>query len=1200
MKTSATPTHSGNAKAPETRPPAQAPGHGPLRTVVGAAGNQLVQRLFADGMVRASLRMGGTTDPEEGQADQLAKQVVEGGHCPCGGRGGATCHCGGHGQPSIRRQVKDGHHAPAASLHGDLGLSGGRPLHDRERSFFEPRFGVDLSGVRLHSGSRAEGAANAIAARAFSVGSDVAFGAGELDFDHSDGRRLMAHELAHVALGHGGIRRRTDMEAEMVAERAEARRRAEDERRRRHEAWEGSVQSQFGRDLANQSRTIGEERDRIELALTAQRGAAFQAAIAGEGWLQQKLAEQGYSGPTLAEVREKWAEALVVAETLKLGASRGDVTSEARLTGLQAIPTFYDSALQFAQAAEEAHESHVEAENRRRDAEYQARLAEWRQRERYNRESQGPIGEPGERAARAGMAISLGPAPDAPLVLTPPPAVSGQIPAARARVYAADEVPQWEEVGRDANRIGNALATLVVTTLPERHDVRAGIEYLQGLDTRLGAFEEEHPLAVRIPAVFYPNDRTIERTETGGAARLAPEAIPWQFYLINTGVTSHDQPARSGGQWQLIDLTSSRRFRNEIEASDFDSARLQQGDKVDPPIELYSGLNSRIRFPEGRLYFTQPSGRSYVLETTEPWSLSDFLEAVGIALAAIAIVASLVATGGASAPLAVAFYAGLGAAAAGIGSTLANLHEREQQGILTSADIDAAMISIAIDLVTAASMGLGRLATAPAAAARLGLTGERFIVLQRVTQVARGGALAGDAYQAWSFTAGVISSLRAVDAQPGLSDAERDQMRAQIVRRALLTGALLTIAIRGDVQDLQAGRALRVTHVDEHGVMHAADPAVPREHVDAPAGTTGPRVSPHPDASPAVHGASQRAGTDIPIGAQTHAVAAAGTGRNRHFYFCSDLCQPIVDRLNAVLAVLPQGHPFAPAIRDIRNQAREATQKLRGGQLTQEAADKVAADLSARMRLLSGDSDHFAALMNTDPALLAAHRTEIKERIRAAMGSHRETLGAQRERQEGARASRDRDPLAPPETRSSLETDIMGGVDVREARRPGGALQPIRFDTGNFSHTHAEALVPDLPRGLASEQTVVRPDGSVGRADRVRYVYDADGDIIGAHVYEIKPNTDEQQALGDRQVGEYVDGFRNKIREELADKGKPFREVDEQGRPLFSGQVRGYNQERMLAVLRALRGARRDAARMAEYEAIARQVFASTPPPATP
>jgi hypothetical protein len=40
-----------------------------------------------------------------------------------------------------------------------------------------------------------------------------------------------------------------------------------------------------------------------------------------------------------------------------------------------------------------------------------------------------------------------------------------------------------------------------------------------------------------------------------------------------------------------------------------------------------------------------------------------------------------------------------------------------------------------------------------------------------------------------------------------------------------------------------------------------------------------------------------------------------------------------------------------------------------------------------------------------------------------------------------------------------------------------------------------------------------------------------------------------------------------------------------------------YNYEEMLAVLRAIRGRSRDAARMAEYEAIARQIFATSAAP---
>jgi Domain of unknown function (DUF4157) len=52
--------------------------------------------------------------------------------------------------------------------------------------------------VRVHTDSSAAEAAHAIQARAFTTGRDVAFAAGEYNPDSREGRRLLAHELAHV------------------------------------------------------------------------------------------------------------------------------------------------------------------------------------------------------------------------------------------------------------------------------------------------------------------------------------------------------------------------------------------------------------------------------------------------------------------------------------------------------------------------------------------------------------------------------------------------------------------------------------------------------------------------------------------------------------------------------------------------------------------------------------------------------------------------------------------------------------------------------------------------------------------------------------------------------------------------------------------------------------------------------------------
>jgi hypothetical protein len=76
--------------------------------------------------------------------------------------------------------------------------SPGDPLDSATRSFFEPRFGRDLSGVRVHSDSSAAASAEAVNAAAYTVGRDVVFGAGRYEPSTPRGRTLIAHELTHV------------------------------------------------------------------------------------------------------------------------------------------------------------------------------------------------------------------------------------------------------------------------------------------------------------------------------------------------------------------------------------------------------------------------------------------------------------------------------------------------------------------------------------------------------------------------------------------------------------------------------------------------------------------------------------------------------------------------------------------------------------------------------------------------------------------------------------------------------------------------------------------------------------------------------------------------------------------------------------------------------------------------------------------
>jgi len=75
---------------------------------------------------------------------------------------------------------------------------GGRQMSSSSRAFFEPRFGVDFGHVRIHTDARAVEVAKSINARAFTIGRNIAFGAGEYSPDTERGKHVMAHELTHV------------------------------------------------------------------------------------------------------------------------------------------------------------------------------------------------------------------------------------------------------------------------------------------------------------------------------------------------------------------------------------------------------------------------------------------------------------------------------------------------------------------------------------------------------------------------------------------------------------------------------------------------------------------------------------------------------------------------------------------------------------------------------------------------------------------------------------------------------------------------------------------------------------------------------------------------------------------------------------------------------------------------------------------
>lgn len=84
----------------------------------------------------------------------------------------------------------------------------GVPMDDNLQQEMEQKFNANFSQVSIHTGGEADVLCKQLSARAFTVGSDIFFAAGEYAPDTEAGRKLIAHELTHVVQQSGGLQRK--------------------------------------------------------------------------------------------------------------------------------------------------------------------------------------------------------------------------------------------------------------------------------------------------------------------------------------------------------------------------------------------------------------------------------------------------------------------------------------------------------------------------------------------------------------------------------------------------------------------------------------------------------------------------------------------------------------------------------------------------------------------------------------------------------------------------------------------------------------------------------------------------------------------------------------------------------------------------------------------------------------------------------
>ena len=156
--------------------------------------------------LQAKLTVSSPGDSYEQEADRVSEQVMRMPEpqlkrdCPCGG-GCSKCQSEHASDGISKTNASHKSHAVeamAAPIGHEALRPSDRPLDPSTRAFMESRLGHSFADVRMHADRDAANAARTLNARAFTIGRDVFFGAGQFSPGSPQTRATLAHELVHV------------------------------------------------------------------------------------------------------------------------------------------------------------------------------------------------------------------------------------------------------------------------------------------------------------------------------------------------------------------------------------------------------------------------------------------------------------------------------------------------------------------------------------------------------------------------------------------------------------------------------------------------------------------------------------------------------------------------------------------------------------------------------------------------------------------------------------------------------------------------------------------------------------------------------------------------------------------------------------------------------------------------------------------
>jgi hypothetical protein len=175
---------------------------------VTSANKNKQQPFFSPLLVQPKLSVGASDDPMEREADAMADRILrmsdqsvsqDSFFKPHHRFIQRKCtHC--EEEEKIQRITagSESGEIQTPSLVNEVLSSGGKPLDQVTRNFFEPRFGYDFSNVKIHTGGKAADSSEMINANAYTFGNNIVFNENRFAPQTDSGKKLLAHELTHI------------------------------------------------------------------------------------------------------------------------------------------------------------------------------------------------------------------------------------------------------------------------------------------------------------------------------------------------------------------------------------------------------------------------------------------------------------------------------------------------------------------------------------------------------------------------------------------------------------------------------------------------------------------------------------------------------------------------------------------------------------------------------------------------------------------------------------------------------------------------------------------------------------------------------------------------------------------------------------------------------------------------------------------